>query len=75
MELTPEQREQIQRLLEEELRAAWRAAAERGATQADVADLVDDRRHALDFLLLDATQDDQHRTNDARDGDGVGERR
>jgi hypothetical protein len=75
MELTPEQRDEIQLLLEEELREARRAALARGATPADVGELLDDRRHAVDFLLLDVAEDAQHPDHHPVEGDGVGEQR
>jgi hypothetical protein len=73
MDLTRHQRDQIQRLLEDELRQAWRTAGARGTTPADVAELLDDRRHAMDFLLLDEAEDVQYAGDDVRNTGGVGE--
>jgi len=47
MALTPEQRERMRQLLEEELRKASLSAIERGATPEEVADLLAARRRAL----------------------------
>jgi hypothetical protein len=47
MALTPEQRERMRQLLEEELRKASRSAIARGATPDEVADLLAARRRAL----------------------------
>lgn len=74
MELTPEQRDRIQRVLEEELRAAYRSAVDRGARPADVRQVLVDRRHALDELLLGLADDPEHPVDEARDGGGVGEK-
>jgi hypothetical protein len=73
MDLTPEQRDRLQRLLEEELRAAYRSALERGARPADLKELLADRREALDGLLLELADDGEHPVDDAGDGRGVGE--
>ena len=75
MELTPEQRARIQRLLEDELRKAYRSAIEQGASPADVHDLVTSRRQALADLFLDLADDPEHPLDDPDDGDGVGEQR
>jgi hypothetical protein len=47
MSLSPEQRDDLRQLLEDELRAAWRAAVERGVPPEEVAELVADRRRAV----------------------------
>lgn len=47
MSLSPEQRDDLQRLLEDELLAAWRAAAADGARPAEFASAVEERRRAL----------------------------
>ena len=47
MSLSPEQRDDLQRLLEEELRAAWRAAAATGSRPAEFARAVEERLRAL----------------------------
>ncbi|UQU64295.1 hypothetical protein COUCH_35955 [Couchioplanes caeruleus] len=73
MDLTPEQRDRLQRLLEEELRAAYRSALERGARPADLEELLADRRAALDGLRLELADDGEHPVDDAGDGRGVGE--
>jgi hypothetical protein len=75
MELTPEQRVRIQRLLERELRDACRSATDRGARPADVADLVLERRHAVEDLLFDLADDPQHPVDDDGEGSGIGEQR
>jgi hypothetical protein len=75
MKLNAEQRDRIRRLLEEELRAAFRSAAARGARPADVAALVADRRRRLAALRPDLADDAQHPADDAGDGGGVGEQR
>jgi hypothetical protein len=71
MDLTPEQRDRIQRLLEEELRDAWRTALDGGAAPAAVDELVADRRRALEALL--AADDAEHPVDDAGEGGGIGE--
>lgn len=48
MSLTPEQRDNLRRLLAHELRAAWHTAVDGGASPAVLADLVDERRRAMD---------------------------
>jgi hypothetical protein len=73
MELTPEQRESIRRLLEEELRAGCRSAIDSGAQPADVADLVAERRQAVEDLLFDLADDPEHPVDDPREGRGIGE--
>lgn len=72
MSLDPEQREHLQRLLEDRLRAAGRAAAERGVAPAAIADLLEERRAAL-RELLPADDDRQDVSHDLVDGFRVGE--
>lgn len=75
MDLTPEQRDRIQHLLEEELRAAYRSARERGAEAADIQRDIAGRRRALDELLLGLAYDAQDPVDDSP-GDGrIGEQR
>ena len=73
MDLTPGQRERIQRILEDGLREAYRAAIDRGAHPADLHDLVISRRQTLAQLLLDLADDPQHPVDDPGDGSGVGQ--
>jgi hypothetical protein len=73
MDLTPEQRDRIQQLLEQELRDACRSATDRGARPGDVADLVLERRHALEDLVFDLADDPQHPVDDGGKGSGIGE--
>ena len=47
MELSPEQRARIQRLLEAELGRAWLEARAEGVTPSAFAELVDERRRVL----------------------------
>jgi len=75
MELTPEQRERIRLLLEEELRDACRSAIDLGADPADVAGVVADRRRALQELTAGLADDPQDPLDDAGEGAGVGEQR
>jgi hypothetical protein len=73
MDLTPAQRERIQQVLEDELRAASRSAMDRGAHPADVRETFTSRRRALDRLLLDLADDSEHPLDDPGDGCGLGE--
>lgn len=73
MELTPDQRDRIQLLLEEELRATYRAQVKQGARPADIAAMVVDRRQALNALLLDLAHDPEHPLDDPIDRRGIGE--
>ena len=75
MELTPEQRERIRLVLEEELRCAYRTALGRGADPGEVAELVAARRHALRELAAGFPDDPQHPADDAGEGSGVREQR
>ena len=70
MSLSPEQRDELQRLLTDELRAAVRAAAVRGA---GVAGLLDERRRAVESLAAGDCPDDL--PGDPFPGGGVGEQR
>ena len=47
MSLSPEQRDDLHRLLAAELEDAWRTAADDGAGPAELADMVDERRRAV----------------------------
>jgi hypothetical protein len=69
--LSPEQRDELRRLLADELRSAWRAAAARGATPESMAELVEDRRVAVESALDDA----YGRRDDPVEHPGVGEQR
>jgi hypothetical protein len=72
MDLTPAQRDKVQQLLEQELHKAWRSLIDRGATPADAADMLDERRRAVQSLLLDVPTDDgQDLIDDSRHPDGV----
>lgn len=71
MSLSPEQQDELRRLLAEELRAAWRAAAARGATPEAMATAVEDRRAAVESALDDA----YGRRDDPVERPGVGEQR
>jgi len=51
MSLSPEQRDDLQRLLEDELRAAWRTAVASGVPPEEIADLVAERRLAVESAL------------------------
>jgi hypothetical protein len=74
MEISAEQREQIQLLLEEELRNAARSAVRRGFTPAEIGELLDDRQDAEEFLLLDILPEDaENPVDDAGQSHGIGE--
>jgi len=75
MELTPDQRDRIRLLLEQELRDACRSAIGRGAQPAEVADLVAERRRALEDLAIGFADDPQHPVDDPGEGGGVGQQR
>jgi hypothetical protein len=49
MSLSPEQRDDLNRLLAAELADAWRTAADDGAGPDELADMVDERRRAVRF--------------------------
>jgi hypothetical protein len=74
MELTPAQREQIQRLLEEELRDAVRAALE-GTDAKTVGESLADRRRALEESIRESSQDVQDVVDQRGEGDGIAEQR
>lgn len=87
MSLSPEQRAELQRLLTDELRAAVRAATDRGAGAAGLTGLLDERRRAVESLAtgpiaagplaggsLPADDADRRRDDPASAG-GVGEQR
>jgi hypothetical protein len=69
--LSPEQHDELSRLLAEELRAAWCAAAARGATPETLAEMVESRRRALASSL----DDPYDRRDDPVERPGVGEQR
>ena len=75
MELTPAQRDRIRLLLEQELRDAYRSARGRGLRPNELADLVADRRRALEELATGFTDDPQHPVDDPGEGGGVGQQR
>jgi hypothetical protein len=45
--LSPEQSDDVRRLLADELRSAWLTAVEQGVSPAALADIVDERRRAV----------------------------
>jgi hypothetical protein len=49
MSLSPQQRDDLHRLLAAELEDAWRTAADDGAGPDQLADMVDERRRAVRF--------------------------
>jgi hypothetical protein len=49
MSLTPQQRDDLHRLLANELEDAWRTAADDGAGPDELADMLDERRRAVRF--------------------------
>jgi hypothetical protein len=59
--LSPEQSEELRRLLTDELRNAWRTAVEQGVSPEALADIVDQRRRAI---AASVTADDPHDLND-----------
>jgi hypothetical protein len=69
MELTPEQREKIRRLLEDELRSALS-----GTDAATADEILADRRHALEQLVR-AAHDPHDLIGEEREGGRVGEDR
>lgn len=71
MELTPRQREQIRDLLEEALREAGRAAAERHDAAA-VGGFAAGRRRALEKMSAGAADDRQDPLDQDGQGGGVG---
>ncbi|GAB2604682.1 hypothetical protein Aab01nite_78410 [Paractinoplanes abujensis] len=74
VELTPDQQEQLQRLLEQELRDALRVSSQRHDPAA-VADLVAERRRALERLAGRSAHDVQDPLDEDLEGDGVVEQR
>ena len=76
--LTPGQRVRLQRLLEDELRAALRAAAEAGARPGDLAATMAERRRAVEELLVDEQaavrlDDLEHPGDQPARGESIGE--
>jgi hypothetical protein len=49
MSLSPQQRDDLHRLLASELEDAWRTAADDGAGPDELADMLDERRQAVRF--------------------------
>jgi len=74
MDLTPGQQQKIQRLIEDELREALRAALER-SDAATVGELVADRRRALEQLIRGSAQDPQDPLDQEGEGGGIVEQR
>lgn len=74
MRLSPEQSAKLQRLVEEELRAALRAAAADGVPAGALAADLDERRRALESSL-GATDDLLDGRDHPGDDGGVGESR
>jgi hypothetical protein len=72
MSLSPEQRDELQRLLADELRAAWGTAVADGATPAAIAEVIDERRRAVESSLT-VGDDAYGRRDDPVDGGGIGE--
>jgi hypothetical protein len=62
MSLSPEQSDDVRRLLADELRSAWLTAVERGVSPAALADILDERRRALAASV--AAGDDPHDLRD-----------
>ena len=62
MSLSPEQSDDVRRLLAEELRSAWLTAVEQGVSPAALADILDERRRALAASV--AAGDDPHDLRD-----------
>ena len=75
MELTPDQQERIRRLLEEELRAAYRSAVDSGNAPAAVDALIADRRRALEKLAAGLPDDRQDPLDDPGQGGGIADQR
>ena len=75
MELTPRQRAGLQRLLEQELRAALTTARDGGASGATIDATIADRTRVLDELLRAFSDDPQDPLHENGTGDGVGEQR
>jgi hypothetical protein len=75
MELTPDQRDRIRLLLEQELQEASRSAIGRGVQPAEVAAFLADRRRALEDLATGFADDPQHPVDDTGEGSGIGQQR
>ncbi|MBB4745070.1 hypothetical protein BJY16_008529 [Actinoplanes octamycinicus] len=75
MELSPEQAERLRRLLEDELRAAARAAADDGVPAAVLAEELAGRHRALRALAAELADDPHHPADQGVPGDGVAEQR
>ena len=71
MSLSPEQHDELTRLLADELRAAWGAAVARGVTPEALAEELEQRRLAVESALDDA----QGHRDDPVQRPGVGEQR
>ncbi len=71
-ELSAEQREQLQQVIERELTRAWRTALAAGADPAALAEVVTDRAEAL-RSAAGLTDDAEHLADDPLHGTGVGE--
>ncbi|MEU4221971.1 hypothetical protein [Actinoplanes sp. NPDC026623] len=65
MSLSPEQRDDLQRLMADELRAVWRSAVSKGASPATLGRMVDERRRAITTSLT--AGDDPAVSDDADD--------
>jgi hypothetical protein len=74
MELTQGQRQKIQRLLEDELRKAVRAALEHDDAAA-VAGLLADRRRALEQSVLEPSHYGENLLDQDGQGRGIAEQR
>ena len=76
MELTPRQRDLIQRLLEEELRGVYRHAVDRGVSSAVVDEAIGERRRTLEESTRRLVADDaQHPLDDPAEGTGIAQQR
>ena len=62
MSLSPEQSDDVRKVLADELRNAWLTAVEQGVSPAALADIVDERRRALAASV--AAGDDPHDLRD-----------
>jgi phage gp29-like protein len=71
--MTPDQRVRLQQLLEDELRAAMRAATEAGARPGDLAATLAERRRAVEQLLVDSPEDLEHPADQRARGESIGE--
>ncbi|WP_189332579.1 hypothetical protein [Actinoplanes ianthinogenes] len=75
MELSPEQAARLRRLLEDELRAAARAARDDGVPATVLADELAARRRALEELAHDLADEPDDPADQGVPGDGVTEQR